>query len=237
MFWEVTEIKRMAADPQEAATPEAAGRFVLHRHTDAGGAHFDLRLESGGCLVGWRIAGAALEPGCWATEKMPHPASWLEEDRDALREKDGVYAWHYREDNRCGILLRDAKETVSITLERCAEPQVDSIRALAGVARTHQLPLAALSGLAEDGWTARTRAVERFCGLSRALDGDGFDETGWRRLLSAMTLAEIGERLAKVEARHDRAHPPAPVSRPEKLGEDDAAAHARTRQAFRIAAA
>ncbi len=235
MFWEVTEIKRMEAQGGEADAPEPVGRFVLHRHTDAGGEHFDLRLENGDCLVGFRIAGAALEAGCWATEKLPHPVSWLEQDRDAHRERSGVYGWLSREEGRCSMLLRSEDETVALTLERCPAPQVDAMRALADVARAHRVSLAALPGLAEDGWTARTRAVERFCGLSRALDGDGFDETGWRRLLAEMTLTEIGERLAKVETRHDRAHPPSPMSRPEKLPEDETTARARTQQAFRIA--
>ncbi|HOH29273.1 MAG TPA: hypothetical protein PLC40_06340, partial [Candidatus Hydrogenedentes bacterium] len=162
MFWELTEMKRMEAQEEGVDAPEPVGRFVLHRHTDAGGEHFDLRLENGDCLVGWRIAGAALEAGCWATEKLPHPISWLEQDRDAYREASGVYGWRFREEGRCSMLLRGEDETVALTLERCAMPQVNAMRALADVARAHRLSLAALSGLAEDGWTARTRAVERF---------------------------------------------------------------------------
>ncbi len=231
MFWEVTEIERLTVAPDEGVMPEAAGRFVLHRHRDAGGDHFDLRLEQGDCLTGWRIAGDTLEAGCWATKKMPHPTTWLEQDRDARREKCGTYAWRFQEEGRCGLLLTDA-----ITLERCDGLSVAAIRALAAMARAHRISLAALPGLAEDGLTARSRSVERFCGMSRALDGEGFDEAGWRRLLAGMTLAEIGERLAKVEARHDRTHPPAPVSRPERLDAQEDAARNRTRQAFQIAA-
>lgn len=235
MFWEVMEITKTAVENREEAPPENTGRFVLHRHEDAGGAHFDLRLENGDCLVGWRIAGEALEAGCWATEKRPHPTAWLEQDRDALREKDGLYRWQYRDENRCSLALTEGNGTTVMTLERREAPSVEVIRALAGMAKAHGLSAAALPGLAEDGLTARNRAVERFCGLSRALDGEGFDEAGWRRLLAGMTLADIGERLAKVETRHDRTHPPAPVSRPESLDEGDTLARTRTTRAFRIA--
>lgn len=232
MYWQITEIKRKEAQPAE----ETAGRFVLHQHRDEGGAHFDLRLETGDCLSGWRVAGETFETGCWATEKLPHPAAWLEQDRDARREQDGAYAWRYRDAQRCCVALTSGDETTEVTLERCPGPSVEEVRALTAMASERGLAFAALPGLVEDGLTARTRAVERFCGLSRALDGDGFDEAGWRRLLGEMRLAEIGARLAKVELRHDRAHPPLPVSRPEPLDPEADAARTRTRQAFRIAA-
>ena len=231
MYWQITDIKRTEAVPSE----ETAGRFVLHRHRDEGGAHFDLRLETGDFLAGWRVAGETFEPGCWATEKLPHPPAWLEQDRDARREKDGAYALRYRDARRCCVALTDGDETMEVTLERCAGPSVEDLRALAATAADRGLAFAALPALVEDGVAARARSVERFCGLSRALDGDAFDEPGWRQLLAGMTLAEIGERLAKVEARHDRVLPPAPVSRPERLDEDPDPEQDRRARAFRIA--
>lgn len=231
MYWEITEIKEMKAAPEGAS----AGRFVLHRHHDGEGAHFDLRLESGDCLVGWRIAGDQLEAGCWATEKMPHPPAWLEEDRDAKRENAGVYSWQHQGEDRCSLVLTGTKGATLLTLNRRSGPTVDEVRALATLALEHDQTPSTLPQLVEDGLTARARSVERFCGLSRALDDDGFDETGWRRLLSGMTLGEIGERLAKVESRYDRIHPPSPVSRAERLDGENAPARDRTTQAFRIA--
>jgi hypothetical protein len=233
MFWRIAEIKRSEAIHD---TEENTGRFVLHKHRDGEGDHHDLRLENGNCLVGWRIAGPALETGCWATEKMPHPTAWLEEDRDAVREKNGVYAWRFQDADHRRIALMGTDETIEVTLERCAEPSTDAVRALAGMAQKHHLSMAALPELIADGLAARSRSVERFCGLSRALDGESFDETGWRRLLDGMTLHEIGERLAKVEMRHDRIHPPAPLSRPEQLESDAQAGAVRRADAFRIAA-
>lgn len=231
MFWQVTEIKHVETD----TGGEEAGRFVLHRHQDAEGGHLDLRLECGEYLAGWRIAGERLEEGCWATEKMPHPVRWLEQDGDAQREMAGAFAWR-RQDADCRIVaLTDGDAVTEVTLKRCEGPSVSAIRALMETAHAHGQAAAALPTLLEDGLTARARAVERFCGLSRALDGDGFDETGWRRLLAGMNLREIDERLARVETRHDRAHPPSPVSRPERLDTEDTAAGARTVQAFRIA--
>ena len=231
MFWQVTEIKRMETAPGG----EEAGRFVLHGHRDAGGAHLDLRLECGEYLAGWRIAGERLEEGCWATEKLPHPARWLEQDGDARREMAGTFAWR-RQDPECRVVaLTDGDTVTEVTLKRCEGPSVEDVRALVERVHAHGQAASALPALVEDGITARARAMERFCGLSRALDGNGFDETGWRRLLSGMNLQEIGERLARVETRYDRMHPPSPVSRPERLDTEEQTASARTAQAFRIA--
>lgn len=232
MFWQVREIKRMETEKAE----DGAGRFVLHRHTDAEGPHLDLRLECGDYLAGWRIAGEHLEEGCWATEKMPHPASWLDQDGEGLREMAGTYAWHMRDAGRSTVALTEGNTVTVLNLERCEGPSVAEIRALVETAHAHGQAAASLPGLIEDGMTARARAVERFCGLSRTLDGNGFDEEGWRRLLSGMSLREIGERLSRVETRYDLAHPPAAVSRPEPLPGEDEVANARTAQAFRIAA-
>jgi hypothetical protein len=78
MYWKLSEMRR---EPSDGAPPVGEKRFVLHRHVDADGPHLDLRLEAGNCLLGWRIAGEELNPGCWASEKAPHPKSWLDEDR------------------------------------------------------------------------------------------------------------------------------------------------------------
>ncbi len=105
------------------------------------------------------------------------------------------------------------------------------------LARAHQQPLDRLEALAADGLEARRNAIARFCGLSRELDGEGFDEEAWRRLLHGMSLREIGARLAKVETRHDLAHPPEAASRPEPLpdGSMGRAQDERLGRAIRIA--
>lgn len=236
MYWEIKDMTRTAPTCEGAPRTEA-GRFVLHRHEDRDGAHFDLRIEEGNCLLGWRISGEVFEAGCWATEKMPHPTRWLEEDGDARREDAGVYAWRERGAEARELTLYGREGAVTLRFERAAAPPVDSIRALAGLARTHQQPLDGLEVLAADGLTARRNAIARFCGLSRELDGDGFDEDGWRRLLNGMTLSEINERLAKVETRHDLRHPPEPASRPEPLPSEAARAAEAERfgRAMRIA--
>lgn len=233
MYWEITEMSRAA--PQDA--PEGAERFVLHRHVDGSGAHIDLRLESGNCLLGWRIASESLEPGCWATEKMPHPTRWLEEDGDMCRADAGVYAWHEQDADTRALALHGRDGTTTLRFTRVAAPPVESIRALTGLARAHRHPLDRLESLAADGVEARRNAIARFCGLSRELDGAGFDETAWRRLLADMSLREINERLAKVETRYDRIHPPEPISRAEPLpdiGERTGAAQARQARAREI---
>ena len=216
MYWEITAIREV----QDPAPAKEAGRFVLQRHHDGDGPHFDLRLEQGDHLTGWRIAGETLEAGCWATEKMPHPLKWLSEDGDTRRENEGVYAWQQRSDRDCSLLLMSPSGTVELSLKRCSSPGVEEMRALASTLQEHGKERASLSALVEDGLRARSRSILRFCGLSRTLDGDDFDETGRRRLLEGMTLSEIDERLAKVETRYDRQLPPEPVSRPEPLDVD-----------------
>ncbi len=230
MYWEVTEVTRAAAMPTEEVGP----RFVLHRHEDEGGVHHDLRLESGNCLVGFRVAGDALEAGCWATEKMPHPKRWLGSDGEAQRVLAGTYGWRTAGPGRRTLRLYGADATMTLCFERCAAPGVATVRALAQQARALQVDVARLGDLAADGLAARRNAIARFCGLSRALDGDAFDEAGWRSLLSGQTLRQVGERLASVEARYDRAHPPAPTSRPEPLDADRDGSDDRARRAMKI---
>ncbi len=237
MYWEIRNLTRSEALADGALPPEGASRFVLHRHEDRDGAHFDLRIEEGNCLLGWRISGEAFEAGCWATEKMPHPPRWLDEDGDAHREDEGVYVWRERGAEARELALHGRTGVTVLRFERAEAPPVDSIRALAGLARAHQQPLDRLEALAADGLEARRNAIARFCGLSRELDGEGFDEEAWRRLLHGMSLREIGARLAKVETRHDLAHPPEAASRPEPLpdGSMGRAQDERLGRAMRIA--
>ncbi|HDP34132.1 MAG TPA: hypothetical protein ENN29_03365 [Candidatus Hydrogenedentes bacterium] len=230
MYWQITEMTRREPEAAVADAP----RFVLHRHEDASGAHHDLRLEDGNCLLGFRITGETLATGCWATEKMPHPKGWLEQDGDAQRVLAGTYQWRVS-DKRCRELaLHGADATVVIRFERCDAPTAEEVRTLAAFAKEQRLTMDRLPALLEDGLAARRNAIARFCGLSRELDGASFDESAWRELLGGLTLREIGAQLAAVEARYDRAHPPAPVSRPEPLRFDQPARGERARRAMRI---
>ena len=213
MYWQLTSMTRQEPMPGVAE----GAHFVLHKHNDASGPHHDLRLEAGNCLLGFRIAGESLEAGCWATEKMPHPKEWLKQDRDAQRLLTGTYAWRDTEPEHRELTLHSEEATLTLHFERCDALPVESVRALATLARKQHLAVNTLAGLVEDGLTARRNAIARFCGLSRDLDGKSFDESGWRGMLEAMTLRQIGEQLAAVETRYDRSHPPAPVSRPEAL--------------------
>ncbi|HNZ49370.1 MAG TPA: hypothetical protein PLY90_09900 [Candidatus Hydrogenedentes bacterium] len=229
MFWEIAEVSRCGTAPD---TQEEQGRFVLHRHDDGEGVHLDLRLEWGDTLSGWRIAGENLETGLWATEKMPHPADWLTQDRGLERKSAGLWRWEERSEDRRRVALQIGEETVRITLERRRGISAETVRALSDLAKESKMPFSALAGLAADGLQARAREIERFCALSRMLDGEGFDEAGWRSLFSGMSLREISDRLAHVEIRHDRLHPPLPVSLPEKLTEDEGTS--RMRHAYQI---
>ena len=230
MYWQITQITR-----QEPESPAAdAPRFVLHRHKDTSGIHHDLRLEDGNCLLGFRIIGETLETGCWATEKMPHPKTWLEEDRDAQRLLAGAYAWRdTATDNRELILYTD-ESAVTLHLERCNALNVETIRALTTLAQEQHLTTETLPSLVEDGLTARRNAIGRFCGLSRELDGAGFDENHWRDLFNKLSLRQINEHLATVEKRFDKTHPPQPISHPESLIFDEVKQENRTQRAREI---
>lgn len=230
MYWEITRVWQ--EEEQAAGEAEHAGRFVMHRHVDKEGPHLDLRLEHGDSLLGWRIAGESLEEGQWATEKMPHPVEWLSRNHGLERRLEGQWRWVERDETRCTVALWDGESTLCILLEACKDIQAEEVRTLAQLAQKEKIAFSALASLVEDGIQARMRAVARFCALSRTLDGEGFDEAGWRQLFTSMSFNEIGERLAKVEIRHDRSYPPQPVSEPELLEEEEQ--NERTRHAYHI---
>lgn len=218
MYWSlVQESPERGADGFE---PE--GRFVLHRHRDDHGPHYDLRIEDGGCLLGWRIDGASLEGRPWATEKAPHPLGWLDCDGDATREDDGVYAWAERSpDGRTLVLHGRRGDRVMRFAREAALPPgvVREVRCALDEAGADPLDAARLIA---DGLTARRRALERFCGLGRELDGDAFEETAWRKALESLSLEELHAQLRAYEVRFDLKYPPQPVSRPEPLLEEAA---------------
>ena len=213
MLWRITSEAVDAAEPGEEA-----GRFVLHRHEDASGPHQDLRLEHGGFLVGWRVAGDTLDGGpCLATEKMPHPLRWLEEDGGAERADAGSYAWVERGPQRRVLLLKGERGTRRITAEPVGGFEPGAAAALVETMEKAGVPLERLPLLAEDGLTARRRAVTRLLGLGRELDGDAFDADLMKRMLEGLTLDEVHAHLRSYEARFDARYPPRPVSRPESI--------------------
>jgi hypothetical protein len=218
MYWRLSEVA--AVEPGPAA---AEGRYVVHRHRDADGAHLDLRLEQGAFLLGWRVDGAELATGVWAMEKGPHPVHWLEQDGDAVREDEGVFAWVARDASGGELELRGRACVRRIRLERVAGLSAGCICALRETMIACAVTEEALAGLASDGAIARRRALERFCGLGRELDGDAFDEGMWRATLAGQTLASINRHLEAMEVRFDRKYPPLPVSQPERLEEDEGA--------------
>jgi hypothetical protein len=230
MYWQITQMTRHKSESPAADAP----RFVLHRHEDASGVHHDLRLEDGNCLVGFRITGGTVEPGCWATEKMPHPKTWLEEDKDAQRIHAGTYAWQGAEADRRELTLHTDEGNVTLRFDKCNTLDVEDIRALTTLVQEQRIAANTLASLVEDGLTARRNTVARFCGLSRELDGAGFDEQRWRDLLGGMTLRQVSEHLASVEKRFDRTHPPQPVSRPEPLHHKEHAQETRAQRAREI---
>lgn len=217
MYWEIREVTSETDAAQRALPPE--GRFVLHRHRDTEGPHLDLRLECGDVLLGWRVAGGALEAGAWATEKAPHPVHWLDQDGEAVREDAGRYRWVWRDDDAGELLLHGADQSLRVKLERRNTMPASCVRDLCAAAREHGVGPGALAGLVADGVTARHRAVGRLCGLAAELDGAAFDETLWRETLAHKSLAEIQGHLHAYEVRFDRKYPPERVSRPEKLPE------------------
>ena len=208
------------------------GRFVLHRHNDGQGPHLDLRLEHNGCLLGWRIAGKALEDEPWATEKAPHPSAWLERDGDAIREDAGSYVWLERGDSVRTLYLRGQHEPRILRFERIDTPAPEALRSICdALAQTGADPGKA-GALIRDGAQARQRAIERFCGLGRELDGDTFMEPVWCKALAGLSLTEIHEQLRAYETRFDAKYPPAPVSQPEALPEDESPGRAASAMAI-----
>lgn len=217
MFWKLTwEEQVHEADLMPAASD---GRFVLHRHRDHAGPHLDLRLEQGEWLVGWRIDATSLDNEPWATEKAPHPLSWLEQDGDAAREDAGRYAWLEYGPSRRRVRLEGRNQMRVLRAEREDGLAPAVVRAICAVlAETDVSPENAPRMMA-DGATARQRATERFCGLGRELDGVAFDDVLWRKALSRLTLDEIHTFLRAYEVRFDQKYPPRPVSEPETLPE------------------
>ncbi len=216
MFWKVTKLA-----PEEAhvalGREMPGGRFVLHRHCDEAGPHLDLRLELEGYLAGWRVDGLSLDAGAWATEKMPHPVRWLEQDGEAVRVDEGEYVWLAREEESSELLLQGREEEYRVRVERQDGLSASSTRAICDALESHGVKAEAVAKLIGDGVTARQRAVERFCGLGRELDGDSFDEGVWRRTLAPLSLREVFRHLEGLEVRFDRKYPPQPVSHPEPL--------------------
>lgn len=214
MFW-----KLAIESPTAEALAEARqdGRFVLHRHHDQAGPHLDLRIEAGDCCLGWRIEGTTLEKAVWAAEKAPHPLHWLEADGDAVREDAGVYAWLERAQDHGRLLLRGGQRARVVRLERGPRLSAAAIHAVLDVVRAAEIRPEAVAQTLRDGLTARRRAVARFCGLGRELEGEDFDEAMWRKTLAPLSLDEIHRHLHAFEQRFDRKYPPLPVSRPERL--------------------
>lgn len=218
MFWKV-----ICEEAGEEPDSRADGRFVLHRHRDDGGAHLDLRLEADGCLVGWRIDGESLEDGAWATEKAPHPTRWLEADGDAVRVDAGTYGWLKQGADRRMVELRGDGGVRRLRVTREAGLPVSAVRAVCEALEACGADTGDAGRMIADGSTARRRAVERFCGLGRELDGGAFSETVWRKALSGLSLDEIHGQLRAYEVRFDAKYVPSPVSRPEVLPDEDSA--------------
>ncbi len=203
-----------------AGTEGELRRFVLHRHRDGGGAHLDLRLEQDGYLMGYRIDGPTLEGTRWATVKAPHPTTWLTQDGEAVREDEGTYFWDSGGGHEGVLVLCGARDTVCIWVDPVDDVSAGDVAALRAAAETMGLGLGDLVALAEDGKTARDRAVARYCGLGRELDGESFDDGLWRRTLAGERLGVVQQYLHGLELRFDRKYPPLPVSQPVALEEE-----------------
>lgn len=218
MYWRL----RMDADAAEASAEEVRatdGRFVLHRHRDALGPHLDLRIAWGDALMGWRIDDTVLRDDAWATEKAPHPLRWLDAPGDAVTEDAGRYAWIERGADCKAFRLRGTSGARVVRFERASGLPAAVVRDLRRALDELGADVGDAARLLRDGRRARQRLMARFCGLARELDGEAFDEAVWRRALDGMTLDELQEQTRTLEVRHDRSHPPMPVSRPEPLPE------------------
>lgn len=218
MFWKISCEKCGSEVVDEGSVD---GRFVLHRHHDALGAHLDLRIEQDGYLVGWRVDGATLEGEPWATEKTPHPIAWLQQDGDAVRVDAGHYRWVTRDAGVRELVLRSDAGVWRVRLEQEIGLTPESVRGVCAALRACDADASEAGRLVTDGVAARRRAVERLCGLARELDGAAFDEKLWRKTLRGFSLDEIHAQLRTYEVRFDQKYPPGPVSRPEKLPDED----------------
>lgn len=217
MFW-IVETKEITEAP--GLRPANAGRFVLHRHTDAQGLHLDLRLECRDALLGWRIDGVALDDSAqWATEKMPHPKRWLDADGGATRLDAGTYAWKDWQPGKKVLRLHGEGRCLEVQVTEGPAIPAQAVRSLALALEKESLAFEEAGRLVQDGLTARRRTLARFCGLGRELDGDAFDEAVSRKALAGLSLDELHNQLRAYEVRFDRKYPPEPVSRPEPLEE------------------
>jgi len=218
MFWELRLESTEDIDPKDM---KPCGRFVIHRHYDGQGPHLDVRIEMDGYLMGWRVDGLELSGEPWAAEKAPHPLRWLTHDGDAIREDEGDYAWLERNGDCRRIALRGRGGVRVLRLDRVWHVEPSMVRALMGAVRDHDITPENVKRLIADGCSARQRAISRFCGLARELDGNAFDEKVWRRALNGMCLDEIHVQLRALETRFDQKYPPVPVSQPERLPEEE----------------
>ena len=219
MYWKLSVLPPLA--DEAAMEAEAAGRrFVLQRHRDADGPHLDLRLEQAGYCCGWRIEDTALHEVALATEKGPHPTRWLEQDGSAERVDEGTYCWERRENGEGVVVLRGRDGVRRIAVSRAALLPVSSVRAIRDTVKELGVEPSTAAGLVRDGHVARERAIARFCGLGRELDGQAFDETLWRRTLRGCSLDELQSHLRGYEIRFDAKYPPTPVSKPEPLADE-----------------
>lgn len=219
MYW---KLRVEEEDEKNGAAREGATkRFVLHRHKDVGGDHYDLRLEQDGYLMGWRIAGSSLSgEELWATEKAPHPMTWLDEDRDAVREDCGTYVWRERSGAGGTVVLYGRSGTRVVKAVRAPDVLPETVRAIQEVVEETGIDFRSVPSFVRDGLEARRRAVERLCGLASELDGSAFDEAAWRGTLDHLTLGEIHGQLRAYEVRFDKKYPPQPISQPEPLADE-----------------
>lgn len=217
MFYRLTS-ETLVENPLSSG--DEGRRFVLHRHRDAEGPHLDLRLEQEGYLMGFRVDGTALGPESWATVKAPHPLQWLAQDGEAVREDGGTYHWE-RGDASGGVLvLSGQRQTTRITVEPIGGLEAGVMGALRAAAENLGVKPGELAGLAEDGRVARERAIARYCGLGRELDGNSFDDAWWRGTLAGQRLSVIQQQLHSLEVRFDKKYPPLPVSVPVALEDE-----------------
>ncbi len=224
MYWTLTLERQDSASDVDGGV--ADGRFVLHRHRDSIGPHFDLRLEQGGALVGWRIDGESLDGSLWASEKASHPVRWLDVDGDAVREDAGSFRWVSRDHDGVSLRLVGEDGVWLVRGERVAGLSPGAVRSVAEVLGASGFSDCEAARLVADGVAARRRAVERVCGRARELDGSAFDEGIWRQVSRGLSLEEIHGQLRAYEVRFDVKYPPSPVSRPEVLDEDESGGRA-----------
>ena len=217
MYWKLSTER--ADDGVRASGAETHGRFVLHRHHDAGGPHLDLRFEQDGYLSGFRIDGLAIADGVWASEKGAHPIDWLERDGDAVREDSGTYHRRMVNDNEMCITLHGGQGDRVLRAVREPGLTPSAVRDVCAALGAYDAVAADAARLIADGVTARRRAIDRMCGLARELDGGAFDEDVCRRALAPLALEDIHAQLRGYESRFDAKYPPLPVSRPEPMSE------------------